>query len=76
MKFKCFLIACALTACTGETEYGECVGFGKDRDPALKYEVSTRNVVWTVIGSETAVVPIVWALEYVYCPMGRKAVTQ
>lgn len=67
-------------ACSGHrdvsTSYGvvenvECVGFGKDQDPRFKYEIDTRNAVWTIVGG-TAALPIVcWALEYVYCPIGE-----
>lgn len=68
---KFIMIVLFALGCAGETQYGECVGFGKDRVKGLKYEVSTRNAVWTVVGFETAVAPVVWALEYAYCPIGK-----
>jgi hypothetical protein len=65
----------ALAACKGSTQYGECVGILDEdaRDPDLRYELSTRNLVWTIIFSETLLVPIVWAVGYSHCPVGHKA---
>lgn len=73
---KKLVLAAALllsTACKGETEYGECQGFGKE-EPGLKYELSTRNAVWTAIFTAGILFPVVWALEYAYCPVGRTSV--
>ena len=52
----------------GVVENVECVGFGKKQDPRFEYEIDTRNAVWSLIGSVTAIPAIVWALEYAYCP--------
>lgn len=60
------------TSCAFETQYGECIGFDDDPDPTLVYEVSTRNVIWTVLGSESVVPIVVWALECVKCPVGHR----
>ena len=63
------LIFCS--ACTGSTEYGECVGLNNDdRDPALRYKVSVWNAAWSVIGFETVIAPVLWATDYAYCPVG------
>ena len=70
MRSMLIVAALLLAACKGETEHGECVGFGKE-DPALKYELSTRNAVVTAVFAGGIVVPVVWALEYAYCPTGR-----
>lgn len=73
---KKFVLAAALllsTACKGETEYGECQGLTKQK-PGLEYEISTRNAVWTALFVQSIVVPVVWALEYAYCPVGRTTV--
>lgn len=74
-----FLGTCA--ACDGyrdvPTSHGvdrdvECVGFGKDQNPHYKYEIDTRNAVWGIIGCSGICIPtVVWALEYVYCPIGE-----
>ena len=68
------LVALALittTACKSETKYGECVGFdGSDRDPKLTYDISVRNAVWSVLGFEMILPPVLWATDYAYCPDG------
>lgn len=67
------VVMLSLTGCKGSTEFGECVGFGASKsDPALVYELSTRNFVWSVIFFETVIAPVVWALEYAMCPVGTK----
>lgn len=71
MKYFAALIL--LCSCTGSTEFGDCVGFGPDsRKPELKYEVSTRNAMWSIIGWETIIAPVLWATDYAYCPVGKK----
>ena len=72
VRTLCVVVALALTtACQGSTQYGECVGLVGDKNPAKTYEVSFRNAVWTIIGIETTVVPIVWAGWYIWCPTGN-----
>lgn len=68
--------ALMMSACTSETAFGDCVGFDDDKDPALKYEISTRNVVLGIIFIETIIVPVVVALDEVECPIGKKAVAE
>lgn len=66
-------LALSLTGCENGTEFGECVGLSdSQRDPGLVYEVSTRNAIVSIIFFETLVVPVVWALEHAYCPVGTK----
>ena len=66
------LAVSALTGCTTRTDYGECVGVGGSRDPALHYRLDTWNVLWAVIFFETAVVPLVVILDDAYCPVAKK----
>ena len=61
-------------ACKGETQHGECLGFDddEDRDPNLNYDISVRNAVWSVLGFETVIAPILFFTDYAYCPESRK----
>ena len=59
------------TACKSETEHGQCIGLDDEPRPDLQYEISTRNAVWTAIGVETIVAPVIWGLSMAYCPVGR-----
>lgn len=60
-----------LTACEYDREHGECVGVDDDKNPALEYEVSTRNAILAVLGAEMALIPpVVVLLEATYCPVG------
>lgn len=70
-KYLAILALLAATGCKGETEYGECIGLDDTKNPARTYEVSTRNVVWAIIFIESLIVPVVWGLDYVYCPTGN-----
>jgi hypothetical protein len=72
---KYLLLVLFLVSCSGSNEHGECVGFSDgDRDPRLEYEVSTRNAIWSFIGVETIIAPVLWATDYAYCPVGLKDV--
>lgn len=73
MKRMAFIVAAAalLAACTSRTEHGECIGLADEKKPDLQYRVSTWNVVMGVIFIETIVVPVVVAIDQVYCPVGR-----
>ena len=55
-----------------EGERVSCIGFQEDPNPAYVYETSVRNVVWTVLGGPSVLVPIIWATTAVRCPV-RKA---
>lgn len=66
------VIAMSLSACTSKTEYGECIGILKDKDPNLKYELSVWNTVVATIFFETVVVPGVVIANQHSCPVGKK----
>ncbi len=75
-KIAAVTLISLLTACTSETEYGECIGINGDKDPTLVYHVSIWNVIVSVVFIETLVVPIVWALGYTHCPTEKKVDTK
>ena len=71
MKIVIIALMIFVTSCTGNTKYGECVGFdSSDRKPRLIYKISVRNTIWSFIGVETIIVPVLWATSYAYCPIG------
>lgn len=74
MKFALLItILLTVSSCTSTTEFGECVGFDdEDRNPNLIYKVSVRNAFWSFLGIETIIAPILWATDFVYCPIGHK----
>lgn len=65
----CFTVS----GCRTRTDYGQCKGLvtQSEKDPKLKYEVSTRNVVLSVIFSATLLWPIVTASFWIWCPVER-----
>ena len=71
-----FLVAClmalGLVGCTSETPFGRCVGAFDDKDPALVYRVSTKNVVLAVFFSELIVPPVIVVLNETHCPVDVK----
>ena len=64
--------ASLMTSCKFETKYGDCVGLGSDKDPNLKYEMSTWNAIMGVVFFETVIVPVVWLTSATFCPEGKK----
>jgi hypothetical protein len=67
------LLAAALSACSGATSHGACVGLDEsDRDPTLEYRISVRNAFWSFMGFEMVLPPILWLTSYAYCPVGKK----
>ena len=60
------------TSCAYSSSYGPCIGLMDKPDPELNYKVSVGNAVWTVIGFELVIPPIVWAATCVKCPTGVK----
>jgi len=60
------------SSCVFNNEHGECVGFDDEQDPALEYNLSTRNFVLGIVFIQTLAVPIVVGLEAAYCPTGPK----
>lgn len=63
-----------LAGCKGHTDYGECVGLDDDEKvKGLIYKFSVRNAVWSVVGFETIIAPILWMTDYARCPVGRES---
>lgn len=71
-KLLSLLLLIGLTGCQGSTEYGKCIGLGEEEKPNLEYRASTRNIILSVLFIETIFVPVVVALNEVYCPVGEK----
>ena len=61
-----------LAACERRTEFGACIGITEDRDPGLKYKMSTRNAIIGIIFIESVIVPIFWLADEFECPIGKK----
>ena len=72
-KFLCFIGLVFLVSCSGSNQHGECVGFDElDRHPNLVYRISIRNTIWSVVGFQTIVAPVLFFTDYAYCPVGLK----
>ena len=78
-KISSILVAAALTTsilissgCTEETSFGPCVGLDDEKNPDLVYNISTRNMILSVIFIETIFVPVIVALDETYCPVAKK----
>jgi hypothetical protein len=72
-KILLIAIACAfLAGCTSRTEYGDCIGLGDDKNAELQYKVSIWNAFLGIIFVETIIVPLVVAVDKIYCPVGKK----
>lgn len=63
-----------LAGCTDSTKYGPCIGFMKEENPKVEYELSTQNLVVAVLLSETIVVPVIVAANQYKCPARVKEV--
>lgn len=73
MKYKILIaMTLLLSGCEDKTDFGRCVGLLDERDPALKWKVSTANALAGAILIETVMVPVYVLLERTYCPVGRK----
>jgi hypothetical protein len=69
--FATMLVVLALASCEYSNEYGECVGLDDEKSEALEYDVSTRNVILGLMGSELFLIPpAIVALDAFYCPVG------
>lgn len=66
------ILIALLSGCASQTEYGPCVGIAEDKNPNLHYKVSVLNVVMAIVFSQTIVVPVVVAVDELYCPVGYK----
>lgn len=74
---KILLIALAtifLAGCTSRTEYGQCIGLGDDKNPALHYKVSIWNAVLSIVFVETVIVPIIVVVDELECPIGKREI--
>lgn len=72
---KILLIAIAamfLAGCTTRTQYGECVGIGDDKNPALHYKADVWNVFLGIVFVETVIVPLIVVFDETYCPVSAK----
>lgn len=67
------LAASLAGGCATKTEFGSCKGLvtKAEKDPKLKYEVSTRNVVLAVLFSSTLLWPAATASFWIWCPTSR-----
>jgi len=72
MKILILGIMLTLASCSGSNKYGECIGVTEDGDPKLSYKISVRNTIWSVLGFETIIAPVLWATDYAKCPTGFK----
>ena len=73
MKMLIMLVAALiLSGCTSETTFGRCIGAFDEKDPALRYELSVKNVAIGVIFIETIFVPVIVVANQTLCPEGRR----
>lgn len=66
------LVLVTVASCRGSTDYGECIGIADDGDPHLRYGMSTRNAIVSILLVETVVVPVVWLSTDARCPIARR----
>ena len=66
------MLAFMLVGCSSKTQYGQCVGISGQKQHNLIYKVDTTNLVVSVIFGETLIVPIVYTMDYIWCPVGVK----
>jgi len=71
-KIIAIVIILGLTACSDHTDFGRCISPFADGKPELEYEIDTWNTVWSVIGFEMIFPPVLWAVKYGRCPIGKK----
>ena len=76
MKYLILVLLLLTSSCSSRTEFGKCVGLNQEKDQTLIYDLSTKNLVISVLFIETLFVPIVYALKQVYCPVGRKVINK
>lgn len=73
MKNYLICLALLLTACTSETDLGQCVGVMDDKDPTLQYKVSIWNAIVATFFVETFIVPVIYVTSYIQCPVAKKS---
>jgi hypothetical protein len=57
------------TACESQRGGKNCIGIGEDKEPGVKYEYSTQNIVVGIIFVETIFVPAIVLLKDIRCPV-------
>jgi hypothetical protein len=71
------MLAAALftTGCETSNQYGACKGLASydEKDPSLHYSYSTRNIILSVLFSETLLWPGITAAFWLKCPDYRLA---
>lgn len=71
--FFASMVLATAAGCTSSTEFGDCVGIGDDKNPALVYKLSVWNTFLAVFVSELIVPPIVVLANETFCPVGKKS---
>lgn len=74
MKKIMLAVALLITtaSCTFSNKYGDCISPFEDGNPDLQYKVSVRNAIWTILGVQTVVAPVLWVTMCGKCPVGPK----
>lgn len=68
-----FISACAENKTIDGIEYKTKGLFDQDeKDPNIKYELAWGNIVWSVILSETIIMPVYFIGFSIYEPVGKK----
>lgn len=65
------MVGTLCSSCIKHTEYGECIGVQDKAQMKKEYRLSYWNIFIGLIFSETIIVPVVVALDDVYCPTGE-----
>lgn len=68
------VMLCTMVGCTSEVTLSDgkthaCVGVGDDdKEPGVRYKVSTLNAVLGIVFFETIFAPLVWLISDFQCP--------
>ena len=76
MKALLLVLMLTLASCSGSNQLGECIGIADEGQPHLVYKTSVRNTVWSFIGIEMILPPILWATSYAKCPVRVRTVKE
>lgn len=66
------ILALFLLGCETSRPEGRCIGAFEEKEPGMKYEYSTQNIVVGAILVETIIVPAIVVLKEIQCPLPRK----
>ena len=70
------LLSGMTTGCAFEQDINgqavDCIGVQEEADPRYVYKVSVRNVVVVAFLSPSIVIPIIWLVTSVKCPVRRR----